>query len=107
MLIRLFTIWILCALCFSCEDTDLASSNDLFQEIDKSQSQVDFINEVHNSEDFNIFNYRNFYNGGGVAIGDINNDGLADVFLTSNMGENKLYLNEGDFKFKDLSLIHI
>ncbi len=79
------------------------SSKKLFKEVNSSHSGVDFINEVHNSEDFNIFNYRNFYNGGGVAIGDVNNDGLPDVFFTSNMGANRLYLNEGDFKFKDIS----
>ncbi|MEZ4893888.1 MAG: hypothetical protein R2778_12845 [Saprospiraceae bacterium] len=59
------------------------------EEIPSSVSGIDFVNKVENTEDFNIFNYRNFYNGGGVALGDINNDGLVDVF-TSNMGENKL-----------------
>ena len=65
---------------------------------------INFINTVENTKDFNIFTYRNFYNGGGVAIGDINNDSLADVFMTSNMGGNKLYLNKGNFKFEDVSI---
>lgn len=66
-------------------------------------TRIDFSNNIHNTKDFNIFTYRNFYNGGGVAIGDINNDGLADVFFTANMGSNKLYLNKGDWKFDDIS----
>lgn len=64
---------------------------------------INFTNTVENKKDFNIFSYRNFYNGGGVAIGDINNDGLPDVFMTSNMGSNKLFLNKGNFKFEDIS----
>lgn len=73
----------------------------LFESV--TDSGIDFENKVTNSEDFNIFNYRNFYNGGGVGIGDINNDGLPDVYMTSNMGENKLYLNKGNFKFEDIT----
>ena len=64
---------------------------------------INFSNTVHDTKELNILNYRNFYNGGGVAIGDINNDGLADVFLTANQGSNKLYLNKGNFKFEDIS----
>jgi enediyne biosynthesis protein E4 len=64
---------------------------------------IQFTNTVTSSKDFNVFNYRNFYNGGGVATGDINNDGLADVFFTSNMGSNQLYLNKGNWKFEDIS----
>lgn len=64
---------------------------------------INFINKVENDPAFNIFSYRNFYNGGGVAIGDINNDGLPDVFMSSNMGANKLYLNKGNFTFEDIS----
>jgi len=73
----------------------------LFEEI--KDSGIKFTNAVENTKDFNIFSYRNFYNGGGVAIGDINNDGLADVFFTSNMGSNKLFLNKGNWKFEDIS----
>jgi hypothetical protein len=64
---------------------------------------IEFSNPVSNSKDANIFSYRNFYNGGGAAIGDINNDGLADVFFTANQGPNKLFLNKGNWKFDDIS----
>ncbi|MEO6130407.1 MAG: VCBS repeat-containing protein, partial [Saprospiraceae bacterium] len=75
----------------------------LFTAIPSSESGLDFINKVTNTDTLNIFNYRNFYNGGGVGIGDINNDGLADVFLTSNTSQNKLFLNKGNFKFEDIT----
>src|SRR6185437_4355477 len=64
---------------------------------------IDFNNKVEDGRLDNSFLFRNFYNGGGVAIGDINNDGLPDVFLTSNMGSNKLYLNKGNFTFEDIT----
>lgn len=66
-------------------------------------SGIVFTNTVENTKDFNIFIYRNFYNGGGVAIGDINNDSLADVFFTSNMGSNKLFINKGNWQFEDIT----
>ena len=69
----------------------------------KDSTGIDFVNNVIDQKKENSFLFRNFYNGGGVAIGDINNDGLADVFLTSNMGDNKLYLNKGNFKFEDIT----
>ncbi len=75
----------------------------LFEELPSSQTGIRFINKSLHRKDFNIFNYRNFYNGGGVAIGDINNDGLSDVFVTSNFEENKLFLNKGKLTFEDIS----
>lgn len=96
-------------LCFSCnkkgknEESGEENKNVLFTKMDPSVTGINFINTVKNEKDFNIFKYRNFYNGAGVGIGDLNNDGLPDVYLTSNMGENKLYLNQGNFKFEDIT----
>lgn len=75
----------------------------LFTSIASSYSGVEFSNELTYTRELNPFTAHNFYNGGGVAIGDINNDGLPDLFFCGNLTPNKLYLNEGDFKFKDIS----
>ena len=75
----------------------------LFQKLDPSQTNIDFSNDLSYDAKFNMYTYRNFYNGGGVAIGDINNDGLPDIFFTANMKPNKLYLNKGNFKFEDIT----
>ncbi|MFM6925560.1 MAG: VCBS repeat-containing protein [Ferruginibacter sp.] len=64
---------------------------------------ISFTNTVQDNDSINILNYRNFYNGAGVAVGDLNNDGLADVFFTANQGSNKLFLNKGNFQFEDIS----
>src|SRR6478609_9400287 len=66
-------------------------------------SGVDFNNRVTDGKLENSFLFRNFYNGGGVAVGDINNDGLADIFFTSNMGDNQIYLNKGNFTFENIT----
>ena len=69
----------------------------------QTNTGINFNNKVEDGKLENSFLFRNMYNGGGVAIGDINNDGLPDIFLTSNQGENKLYLNKGHFQFQDIS----
>ncbi|HEY9045108.1 MAG TPA: VCBS repeat-containing protein [Ohtaekwangia sp.] len=75
----------------------------LFQRLTSAETGIAFENTLVLKEDFDVFRYRNYYNGGGVGIGDFNNDGLADVYLTSNMGDNKLFLNKGDWKFEDIT----
>jgi hypothetical protein len=74
----------------------------LFTDVTK-ESGVTFRNDLSYTETFNPYTYRNFYNGAGVAIGDINNDGLLDVYFAGNQADNKLYLNTGDLKFKDIT----
>ncbi len=87
----------------SCGAGDELKVRTLFTKLPSSFTGIDAANVLEYYDDFNIYKYRNFYNGGGVAIGDINNDGLLDVYLTLNMKPNKLYLNKGGFKFEDIS----
>jgi hypothetical protein len=75
----------------------------LFTLLDSTKTHVDFENTLTFHKNFNLFTYMNYHDGGGVALGDVNNDGLADIFFTSNMEKNRLYLNEGHFKFKDIT----
>jgi len=75
----------------------------LFTLLDNETIGVDFTNTVTYQEDFNVLTYRNYYNGGGVAIGDINNDSLPDIYLSANMSPNELYLNKGNMQFEKIT----
>jgi len=75
----------------------------LFSLISSESSGINFINNLKEDEKFNIVEYLYFYNGGGVAVGDINNDGRIDLYFTSNQNPNKLYLNKGNLKFEDIT----
>lgn len=75
----------------------------LFELQDNAQCGIDFVNEVVHTPEFNMYTYRNFYNGAGVGIGDINNDGLPDLFFCGNLVDNRLYLNKGNFQFEDIT----
>jgi hypothetical protein len=78
-------------------------SSKLFTRLDESRTGIDFRNQLFENDAFNVLNYIYFYNGGGVAIGDINNDGLPDILFTGNMVKNRLFLNKGNFKFEDIT----
>lgn len=80
-----------------------AAKEKLFELLPSSGTGIVFTNTVTDSKEMSILNYHNFYNGGGVAIGDINNDGKPDIFFTSNQGANKLYLNKGNLRFEDIT----
>jgi len=86
---------------FGC--TSETEHNTLFDSVSGESSGIEFSNTLVHTNEFNVYKYRNFYNGAGVALGDVNNDGLIDVYLTSNQNSNKLFLNEGEFKFKDVT----
>ena len=85
----------------------LGCSNDkkkyLFTPIAVEKSNLNFINDLKESENFGILYYLYFYNGGGVAVGDINNDDLPDIYFTGNQVQNRLFLNKGNMEFEDIT----
>jgi len=92
---------------FTCCHQDTAARRhqgaSLFTGMPPSLTGIRFENDLAYSDSFNMYTYRNFYNGGGVGIGDINNDGLPDLFFCGNQQSNKLYLNKGNFQFEDIT----
>ncbi len=81
------------------------SEKTLFRSVSSSDSGIEFSNNLKFDDDFNIFKYRNFYNGGGVAIADFNNDGLSDIYIVANISTNRLYQNDGNLHFTDVTQI--
>ncbi len=75
----------------------------LFEALTPERTGVTFANMLPESADFNILNYLYYYNGGGVAVGDVNGDSLPDLYLSSNLDRNRLYLNKGNFRFEDVT----
>lgn len=95
-----FIFFTLFSLLVSCNETEKST---FFSNPDSKNSGLDFTNLLTDTRDQNILDYLYFYNGGGVSIGDINNDGLPDVYFTGNQVKNKLFLNKGNMKFEDIS----
>ncbi|SHG49939.1 VCBS repeat-containing protein [Flagellimonas flava] len=95
---RLLLVLICSTLVLGCK-----KGGDLFETPDSNSTGIDFTNRIEQSNDLSILDYLYFYNGGGVSVGDINNDGLPDIFFSGNQVKNKLYLNKGNLKFEDIS----
>ncbi|RXG32374.1 VCBS repeat-containing protein [Leeuwenhoekiella marinoflava] len=98
---------VLLLLICSCADDRIAkketSAETLFTLVSNDQTGIHFKNTVVETSAFNILNYYDMYNGGGVALADFNNDELIDIYFTSNQESNKLYINKGDFQFEDVT----
>ncbi|WP_281541413.1 CRTAC1 family protein [Maribacter aestuarii] len=93
-------VYIFCLfLAFGCN----TNREQLFKKLGEDKTGISFSNDLQESDDLNILDYLYFYNGGGVAIGDINSDGLPDIFFSGNQVKNQLYLNKGDFTFEDIT----
>ena len=95
---RIFKLIFVLFFVFACE-----SEKKQYTKLDSKRTNIDFVNKLYETNTRNYFTYPYMYLGGGVAAGDFNNDGLEDLFFTGNMVSNKLYLNLGDFNFKDIS----
>ena len=99
-----FLFFLLLLQLISCKSST-ESNETIFELLSADKTRIDFENNLSYSDEFNIYKYRNFYNGGGVGLGDINNDGLLDVYLTANQLPNRLYINKGNFVFEDVTKI--
>ena len=105
MLTTRYLVLIFVITIYSCRNDHSAinSSNTLFTLLPSTYTHITFSNDLTYTEQFNPYTYRNFYNGGGVGLGDINNDGLLDIYFCGNQVNSKLYLNKGDFQFEDIT----
>lgn len=105
MRLRIFASLLLCwwAFCGCTEKEDAGQSVTLFKLLDKDRTNIDFANELEYTESVNTYTFKNFYNGGGVGIADLDNDSLPDIFLSGNLVSNKLYRNKGNLQFEDVT----
>ncbi|MGI9548169.1 MAG: FG-GAP repeat domain-containing protein [Flavobacteriaceae bacterium] len=99
---RIFVVFGLSLVLWSCGENSDTSSK-LFQKLNPDQSGITFTNTLTENDSLNYFTYSYLYMGGGIAAGDLNNDGLIDLFFTGNMVPNRLYLNKGGLKFEDIT----
>jgi hypothetical protein len=108
---RSFIIIVIFTILFDCSNKKqtkeisepILLKNKIFTKVDSNVSNIVFENTLKENDTVNYFTYPYIYMGGGVSVGDINNDGLTDLFFSGNMVDNKLYLNQGNLKFKDIT----
>ena len=98
---RIIVLGVFILLAIGCKRT--AAEKPEFRLLKKDKTGLEFENVITSSVDFHVFKYMYFFNGGGVSAGDFNNDGLKDLYFTSNMSSNKLFLNKGEMKFEDIT----
>ena len=84
----------------ACNQVD---NSKMFSLLPSNQTGIEFKNILKETEEFNVLTYGQIYNGGGISVGDINNDGLTDIYFTGNMVGSRLYLNKGNFKFEEIA----
>ena len=93
-----FSVALLLLLVYGCDQ-----KKPLFNKVEAGDSGLDFVNSLETADSLSILDYLYFYNGGGLAIGDVNNDGLADIFFSSNLQSNQLFINKGGLEFENVS----
>ena len=101
-----FWFFCFCLIGFSCssqQDKNELEGSGKFVLLQPQETGIDFANTLSYDERLNTYTYRNFYNGAGIALGDINNDGLIDVYVSGNQVQNRLYLNKGNLQFEDIT----
>ena len=97
------TIALSCIVCLSGCKPSPNKPQPLFEVLEHNATGLDFTNKLTPTQQFNVFKYMYYYNGAGVGAGDFNNDGKIDLFFAANQGDNKLYLNQGNLHFKDVT----